>query len=200
MPYRAVAFDLLTALLDSWTLWERVAPGSGFAWRDRYLVLTHGAGAYVPYEALVEQAAVDVGIGPGAAVDLVARWDEVEPWPETRRVLAGIASKVRTGVVTNCSRALGRRAVDRLGVPVQAVVTAEDAGWYKPDRHPYLEALTRLGFPAASVLFVAGSVSDIGGAAGVGMDVYWHNRRGLPSSSRRPDYSERSLEPLLDLV
>ena len=25
MPHRAVAFDLLTALLDSWTLWNAVA-------------------------------------------------------------------------------------------------------------------------------------------------------------------------------
>ena len=37
-PYRAVMFDLLTALLDSWSLWNRVAGSArvGLAWRRRY--------------------------------------------------------------------------------------------------------------------------------------------------------------------
>jgi 2-haloalkanoic acid dehalogenase type II len=200
MTYRAVAFDLLTALLDSWTLWEEVAPGGGLAWRDRYLELTYGAGRYVPYEQLVEQAALDVGVGRGAADDLMERWDELTPWAETAEVLSAVAARVPVAVVTNCSTALARRAVDRVGVEIPVVVTAEDAGWYKPDPHPYEGALTRLDLPAGSVLFVAGSRSDIGGAAGVGMDVFWHNRRGIASTDARPGTEYRSLDPLVDLV
>ena len=44
MKYDAVVFDLLTALLDSWTLWNDVAgaPEDGMKWRRRYLKITYG--------------------------------------------------------------------------------------------------------------------------------------------------------------
>jgi len=47
MPrYDAVVFDLLTALLDSWTLWNSVAGSAedGMRWRRRYLEITYGCG------------------------------------------------------------------------------------------------------------------------------------------------------------
>src|SRR5262249_24476207 len=45
---RAVLFELLTALLDSWSLWDAVAGSqeAGRAWRAEYLRLTYGCGAY----------------------------------------------------------------------------------------------------------------------------------------------------------
>lgn len=58
--YDAVLFDLLTALLDSWSLWNRIAgnEAAGRAWRAEYLKLTYGCGAYRSYETLVEEAAM----------------------------------------------------------------------------------------------------------------------------------------------
>lgn len=200
MTYEAVAFDLLTALLDSWSLWESVAPGRGLAWRNRYLALTTNAGRYVPYEHLVERAVIEVGLPPDTAAALFRRWDELLPWPETTSVLSEVATRVRIAVVTNCSTVLARSAVKRIGMDVPVVVTAESAGWYKPDHHPYLDALSQLDHPARTVLFVAGSASDIGGAARVGMDVYWHNRLSLPVGEVVPDHEASSLEPLLRLV
>ena len=46
MP-RAVLFDLLTALLDSWSVWNAAAgsEASGRAWRAEYLRLTYGCGS-----------------------------------------------------------------------------------------------------------------------------------------------------------
>ena len=46
MKYDAVVFDLLTALIDSWTLWNDVAgsPADGMKWRRRYLEITYGCG------------------------------------------------------------------------------------------------------------------------------------------------------------
>jgi 2-haloacid dehalogenase len=51
----AVLFDLLSGLLDSWSLWNDVAgsANAGRAWRDEYLALTYSAGDYQPYESLV---------------------------------------------------------------------------------------------------------------------------------------------------
>ena len=66
---RVVLFDLLTALLDSWTVWNRAAgsESAGRAWRAEYLRITYGCGAYRPYEQLVEEAAAAVGLPASAA-------------------------------------------------------------------------------------------------------------------------------------
>lgn len=182
MPIRAVACDLLTALLDSWTLWNAVAgdPEAGLRWRRAYLRLTYGAGPYRPYEAIVTEAATEAGLSPTLAASLAARWDELAPWPEVPATLATVAARVPLAVVTNCSGELGRRAAARIGVPAAVVVTAERAGWYKPRPEPYRLALAELGTPAAQTLFVAGSPADVPGATAVGMPVIWHNRLALP--------------------
>ncbi|SDI15902.1 HAD family hydrolase [Nonomuraea jiangxiensis] len=199
--YEAVLFDLLTAVLDSWSLWDSVAggPAAGREWRGEYLRLAYGAGSYTPYEELVAAAARARGLGPELAPALAARWDELAPWPEAPRVIGELARHVRTGVVTNCSRELGRRAAERAGVPFDVVVTAEEAGAYKPRPEPYRMALDRLGLPAERVLFVAGSRYDIPGAGGVGMDVWWHNRIHLPLGDLPAPIAEYDrLTPLLD--
>jgi 2-haloalkanoic acid dehalogenase type II len=198
-----VIFDLLTALLDSWQLWNAVAgsPEDGYRWRREYLALTYRAGAYRPYEAIVREAALAAAI-PGQHADtLVRRWAELEPWPETCRVVAELAARVPLAVATNCSEALGRLAADRASGPFHAVITAEAAGWYKPCPEPYRAALAALGTEPRRTLFVAGSAADVPGARGAGMPVYWHNRMGLaPLTDARPDFAEDSLEPLLRLV
>lgn len=199
--YDAVMFDLLTALLDSWTLWNNVAGGAeaGLRWRRRYLELTYGCGAYRPYETLVAEAAAETGMAAGAAAALAARWTELQPWPEAPALLAGLrAGGLKLAVATNCSTPLGRRAADRVGVPFDAVLTSEEAGFYKPRAEVYQAVLIRLGLPAGRVLFVAGSASDVPGAAGVGMDVVWHNRAGLaPKDATPPLRMAASLTPLL---
>ncbi|MGD0432580.1 MAG: HAD-IA family hydrolase [Acetobacteraceae bacterium] len=181
---KAVVFDLLTALLDSWSLWDAVAGGQvpGRRWRARYLELTYGCGVYRPYEELVSEAARDAGLPVTAPAALRARWDSLAPWPETPHVIAALRSRGRLlGVVTNCSVELGRRAAARCGIPFDAVVTAEEAGFYKPHPEPYRAVLAALHVDAHEALFVAGSSADVPGAASVGMPVVWHNRVGLPA-------------------
>ena len=79
---RAVLFDLLTALLDSWTVWNSVAgsEAAGGMWRAEYLRLTYGCGAYVPYEQLVRTAARTAGLPDAAADALDERWVELVAW------------------------------------------------------------------------------------------------------------------------
>src|SRR5437016_3160176 len=135
MPrYDAVAFDLLTALLDSWTLWNSVAGSAddGMRWRRRYLEITYGCGAYRPYETLVRESAADVGLPASCAGSLESRWGELEPWPEVPEALAELAARLPLAVATNCSERLGRIAAGRAGSAFKAVVTAESAGFYKP--------------------------------------------------------------------
>lgn len=196
----AVLFDLLTALLDSWTLWDRVAGSveAGRKWRAAYLRLTYGCGAYRPYETLVRDAAEETGLGATHAETLVARWDELQPWDDAGAFLAPLAGSVPIGVVTNCSETLGRRAAARVGVPFDVVVTSERAGYYKPDPRPYRMALSELGLAPERARFVAGSGFDLIGAAAVGMTTLWHNRAGIarPPQAPAPLAERRTLREL----
>ena len=201
--YDAVVFDLLTALIDSWTAWNAAAGSAetGLRWRRKYLELTYGQGAYRPYEDIVGAAAEQSGLGLYCADELVRRWDELPPWPEAVQVLDELARRVPLGIATNCSMELGRRAAARCGVAFAAVVTAEEAGFYKPRPELYRAVLASLGTAPERTLFVAGSAADVPGARGAGMPVYWHNRIGLaPVNDAMPEYTERSLTPLLEIV
>lgn len=178
----AVCFDLLTALLDSWTLWDTVAadggyPGQGRRWRDAYLGLTSTAGDYRPYERIIAEAAREAGLPDELAGRLLACWRTVRPWPEVPAMLRTL--RLPLAVATNCSEALARDAVAAVGHPFVVVATAERAGAYKPDPRPYRLALAELGLPPEQVLFVAGSPFDVGGALRAGMPVVWANRLGL---------------------
>jgi 2-haloalkanoic acid dehalogenase type II len=204
LPYRAVLFDLLTGLLDSWSLWSKVArsENAGFAWRKRYLELTFDAGSYRAYENIIGEAARDVGLPRERADELIRQWGELAPWPEAPRVVHVLAEKVPVAVATNSSLALAKVAVGSLGVRIPTVVTAEEAGYYKPHPRPYRMALERLGCEAGQVLFVAGSPGDVHGASRVGFPVYWHNRMHLPAvdSPGTPLIVSDSLLPLLSIV
>ncbi len=200
MKYDAVVFDLLTALIDSWTLWNDIAgsPDAGMKWRRRYLETTYGCGAYRPYETLVREAASDAGLPESLGDVLERRWSDLKPWPEVPGVLAELP--VPLAVATNCSVRLGHQAAACVGIPFKAVVTAESAGFYKPRPEPYRAVLQALGTAPERTLFVAGSASDVPGAKDVGMPVYWHNRIGLPPrDDARPDHLEKTLDPLVDL-
>jgi 2-haloalkanoic acid dehalogenase type II len=184
-------------------VWNRVAGGedAGRRWRAAYLELTYGCGAYRSYETLVAEAARNTGLCPQLAERLQAAWDEIEPWPEAPRILADLAQTHRLGIVTNCSERLGRAEAERVGVRFEVVVTAERAGFYKPDPAPYRLAVSELQLDASEVLFVAGSGFDLVGTARVGLDTYWHNRIGLarPAAAPPPLREARSLDDLLRL-
>lgn len=182
--FRAVLFDLLTALMDSWSLWIQVAGEDrlGRAWRRESLRRVTTAGTYRPYEQIVVEAGDVVGVSHTKAADLLERWagGALQPWPETRNVLARIAAGGwMTGVVTNSSQRLAAAAATNHSF--HAIVSAERAGVYKTDPRAYHAGLRAIGDPAPSeVLFVAGSAHDVPGAGAVGMPVYWSNRFGDP--------------------
>jgi 2-haloacid dehalogenase len=201
--YRAIGFDLLTALLDTWTLWSDVAGDRplGMRWHAASQALLRGK-HYRPFEDIVRESAGEVGLDANRADELLRRWGEFELWADVPPVLERLDG-TRRFVVTNCSRKLGRLAAFRAG-RFELVVTAEEAGAYKPDPLPYRMALERLALDPAEVLFVAGSAHDVGGAARVGMDVYWANRGGAPAPTdgtalrEEPDF--RGLLETLDVA
>jgi 2-haloalkanoic acid dehalogenase type II len=201
---KAVLFDLLTALIDSWTLWDAVAgdAADGRRWRAAYLKNTYAEGSYRPYEILVREAAVASGLSGDLGDRLTARYGELAPWAEVAEVLGALHRQVPLAIVTNCSEALGRIAVGRTGGGFDAVVTAERAGCYKPHPAPYRLALAELGAEPGECLFVAGSAYDLFGAASVGLPVFWHDRIGMamPPDAPPPLWHEATLHRLTQIV
>lgn len=194
MPrYGVIIFDLLTALLDSWTLWGEIAGDDalGAQWRRRSLELIYASGAYRPYREIVEEAA-----DHDFADELLRRWDELEPWPEAPAVLRDLAADHRIALVTNTSEDLARRAAAKLGVEVDLLVSAESVGFYKPRPESYRAGM-KAGQPA---VFVAGSPGDVPGAEGAGLPVIWHNRVGAPAAGGKPLAVIETLDPLPGLV
>lgn len=193
--FKVIVFDLLTGLLDSWKVWDAVIPenertiADGTTWRKKYLDITYGIGAYMPYEDLVHQAATAVGLSSVAPSALIQHIDEIKAWPEVPIVLCQLKKqRFKLAVVTNCSNQLGRRMIKNLesscdelepNFSFDTVVTAEESGFYKPNSKPYKDALKKLGVQPSDALFVAGSSGDIPGASNVGMQVVWNNHHGL---------------------
>jgi 2-haloalkanoic acid dehalogenase type II len=182
--FRAVAFDLLTALVDSWSLWIDVAGDEdlGRRWRAASLRIVTSTGAYQPYEFVVRRATAEVGLPADRTVALLERWGELRAWPEAPDVLRRLQGR-RLAIVTNCSQSLAEMAATATGGQFEVIMSAERAGVYKADPRAYLAAATALGLEPAAILFVAGSAHDVPGAAQVGMKVYRSNRQRLPVPS-----------------
>ena len=197
--YDAVILDLLTALIDSWTVWNDVAGSDddGMRWHKACLRLTYGAGAYRPYEAIVAEAAIAAGTGPDMSGVLTRRWTELQPWPEAVSMVGTLAGRAKLYVVTNCSIVMGRAAAAQVSPTFNVVMTAEEAGFYKPE--PYAATLAAMHMDPSRVLFVAGPAADVPGAMALGMPVFWHNRIGVKAQAE-PLYHERSLDRLLEIV
>ena len=203
--FDGVLFDLLTALLDSWSLWNTVAGNDvdGRRWRAEYLRQTYATGAYRPYETLVAEAAEAVGLPRAFADVLDARYAELRPWPGVTETLASlVAQGIPLGVVTNCSERLGRITAACVGVPFTVVVTAERAGFYKPNPAPYRLGVAELGLEIPRCLFVAGSPFDLVGTGPLGLATYWHDRSGmaLPDGAAAPLVRETSLQRLPEML
>ena len=201
---KLILFDLLTALLDSWQVWNSTAGSeeAGRRWRMAYLKLTYGCGAYRPYEVLVRESAEQVGFDGALALELEKNWTSLSPWPEAPEVLRELKKTHAIGVVTNCSVRLGHMAADLVGVPFDVVVTSDEAGFYKPDPRPYTLALEKAGVTAQEAVFVAGSAYDLFGTAKVGLRAFWHNRIGLhaPEGAPLPVAEMKTLAELSGLL
>jgi len=200
MRYAAVGFDLLTALLDSWSLFADVAGGRdvGMRWHAAAQSLLRGK-PYRPFEDVLLDAAGVVAIERAKAEELLRRWGECALWPDVPGTLAHLHGYTRF-IVTNCSERLGALAAARAGT-FDLVMTAERAGAYKPDPRPYRAALDALTLHRKHVLFVAGSAHDVGGASRSGMDVYWANRgRVPPPADTKALREEEDLRGLIELL
>jgi 2-haloacid dehalogenase len=155
--------------------------------------------AYVPYEKLVRDAARVTGLPEAASDNLEKYWLKLAAWDGAQNVLDALRGRAKLAVVTNCSIRLGLLAAGRLNAHWDCVMTAEEAGYYKPDPRPYELALARLEVSARDAIFVPAPRSIWSGTSAVGLRTYWHNRVGLsrPDGVPPPEVEQRTLNQLI---
>ena len=204
---------LLTALRAQ--LGDAVADVSDDALLEEYAGIEHAAQVpYQPYRDVLAQALAEVGRRHGVAPDerqCAAFGASVPDWPafpDSSQALARLQTRYRLMPITNCDDDLFAGSAARLGITFDDVVTAQEAGAYKPDERPFRIALERAGVPQDRVLHVAQSLwHDHVTAQRLGLTSVWINRRAgrggggaTPPAEASPDLELPDMRALADLL
>jgi 2-haloacid dehalogenase len=182
-------------------------------WRDKQLQYTwlralqaqHADFWQVTGDALdfaLETLAIDK---PGLRDRLMKLYLTLDAFPEVPDVLTRLKQAgLRTAILSNGSPKMLDAAVRAAGLKplLDAVLSVEAVGVYKPHPKVYQLAVDRLDVPAAAIAFQSSNAWDAYAASAFGMQVVWCNRyeqrpERLPS---RPDRTVKSLAELPALV
>jgi len=167
----------------------------------------HGALSYkdVLARSLAAVAAIEGLDVPGgrenALADSLPEW---RPFPEVPGALAGLREHGwRLAILSNTDPDLLEASARRIGVPFDLLVTALDAGSYKPAPGHWERFFAATGCERERHVHVAASLfHDIEPCARTGLAAVWINRLGetspLPRARELPDLSglARTLEDL----
>jgi 2-haloacid dehalogenase len=182
-------------------------------WRDKQLQYTwlralqgrHADFWQVTGEALdfaLETLAIDK---PGLRDRLMHLYLTLDAFPEVPDVLERLKKAgLRTAILSNGSPRMLEAVVKAAGLDalLDAVLSVEAVGVYKPHPKVYQLAVDRFGGPAAAIAFQSSNAWDAYAASAFGMKVVWCNRYGqrperLPGA---PDRTVKSLAELPSLV
>jgi 2-haloacid dehalogenase len=178
-------------------------------WRDKQLQYTwlravqgrHADFWQVTGDALdysLETLALD---NPALRERLMLLYLTLEPFPEVPAVLKQLKDAgMRTAILSNGSPEMLAPLVTaaKLNPVLDAVLSVEDAGVYKPHAKVYQLAVDRLGVPASAIAFQSASAWDAFAAMACGMRVVWCNRYGQ-RPERLPGTPDREIKSLSEL-
>ena len=120
---------------------------------------------------------------PEMRENLLALYWELAPYREAPAVLARLKAMGQTcAILSNGSPDMLEGAVDFAGIRtwLDAVLSVQDVGIFKPARAVYDMVGARFGITPDQVLFVSSNGWDAAGAAGYGFRTIWVNRAGDP--------------------
>lgn len=125
------------------------------------------------------------GLGDDLALreDLLALYWELGAYPDAMLALALLkAQGYHTGILSNGSPDMLEGAVNSAGLEtlLDAVLSVEAVGVFKPHASVYALVEQKFGTPAQEVLFVSSNGWDAAFAARFGFHTVWVNRAGLP--------------------
>jgi 2-haloacid dehalogenase len=129
---------------------------------------------------------------------LLALYWELEAYPEVPAMLARLWEQgLNTAILSNGSPDMLDGAVESAGLGglLDAVLSVQAVGVFKPAREVYAMVGTEFGTKPDHVLFVSSNGWDAAAASGFGFDAVWVNRSGEPMD-RLPWKPRRTLSDL----
>jgi 2-haloacid dehalogenase len=201
MPIAAVVFDAYGTLLDVHGAmqrhadklppdWERISAD----WRSKQLEYTWvrtltGPGQHRDFWQLTREALEFVAArhritDPAVLAQLLEAYRILPAYPDAKPALAALRARgLRTAILSNAEPSMLDAAVGAAALAplLDAVISVETLGTYKPDRRVYDLAAERLGLGLGQMAFVSSNAWDAQAAALAGFRVFWCNRAGAPA-------------------
>ena len=187
--------DKTAALMDLWRRkqleysWLRSLMG-------RYTDFWHATGEALDYAMEI------VGlVDPSLRSRLMEAWLDPRLYPEVPAMLERLqAAGFKTAILSNGSVSMltAGVSVTGLGPRLDAVLSVDQAGVFKPHPSVYKLATDRFGVEPRSVCFVSGNGWDVAGASAFGFQVAWVNRAGAPAE-RLPGGGDAVIATLAEL-
>ncbi len=121
---------------------------------------------------------------------LVAQIETLKPFPDVVAALERLrGAGLKLAVLSNGDRDMLKAAGPHIGFRFDYVISAEDAGYFKPNWKTYATAEQVIGVARSSCLFVANHAFDCIGAKAFGMRTAFIDRRKRPfgETPHQPD-------------
>ncbi len=197
---RAVIFDAYGTLLDVHAAMARHADRIGPHWREisadwrlkqiEYTWVRSLAGPShhrnfwrLTEEALAWAAARHGLRDPQVLAEVLTAYHHLDAYPEVIVVLRQLRDMgLPRAILSNGEPTMLRDAVHHAGIDhvLDAVLSAEAVGVFKPDPRVYQLAGQHFGLAGSQMAFVSSNPWDAFGAHAFGFRVYWVNRTGQP--------------------
>lgn len=225
MPIRLCVFDAYGTLFDvaaaartaadepgAWG-WAPRWPALSAHWRRKqleYTWLRAVAGAHVDFWQ-VTQDALDWALeaegldDPALRKRLLDLYHELSAFPEVPGVLAALKGQgLQLAILSNGAPSMLDAAARSAGITLllDAILSVEDVGVFKPHRSVYELVGARFGYDPAEVAFISSNGWDACAAAAFGFHAIWVNRDGAPMDRLfgRPAHVLRDLGALPALL
>ncbi|WP_343081586.1 haloacid dehalogenase type II [Ostreiculturibacter nitratireducens] len=142
---------------------------------------------------------------PDVRARLLALYRELAAYPEVPDMLAHLKSDgFATAILSNGSPDMLDAAVASAGIGgnLDAVLSVESVGVFKPHPSVYCLVTDHFGCERAEVLFVSSNGWDAAAAAAYGFTTVWANRKGEPVDrlTAEPDYMVSDLTTVPELA
>jgi 2-haloacid dehalogenase len=223
--YEVVSFDCYGTLID----WESgiiaglrpVLANHGIDVTDNEILELHAGtehrlqsssteGNYTKYRDVLRQEVREAGKRWGfepepsevdALADSLRDW---EPFPDTVEALRALKKRYRLAIISNVDDGLFALTARHLEVEFDWIITAEQAGTYKPSTNIFEVAIGRMGVGRERLLHAAESLfHDVVPAKEMGLSTVWVHRRtgkegfgATPPADARPDLEVPDLKTL----
>ena len=140
----------------------------------------------------LHQALADLGYatGPDDQETLLSGLRRIEPHPDTRAALERLRGRYRLAIISNTDDDLIAATVEAIGVPIDFVITAQQAKAYKPGHQLFLHAHAAMGVTKEEVVHVGmGQYTDMKVCHELGIRSVWINRAGEPANPDWPAHA-----------